>query len=254
MFKAVSTYTLQRFKPLTFLSLAVFLLLFAHPGFPKAADWAILFWLLPLLFVFRLFDDLANKEIDAEKPNRLYTKADEAKKLNTALHIAFALVAIPLLFIDINISLILTAFYLVNLMVYRLFFKTGNFRFVLPLLKYPLIVFLISLVLGQTAGPGQFLKAISLIPAFILFEHYDEPEFNIAFFYQAMALILLNLLIIFPDFSFWTIIFSIAGILFFLSMHLLKHQKPYLAYLVLLFALLLNIYCKNPWNFNLFPL
>ncbi len=125
----------------------------------------VLFFLLNM----RLFDDLANVEFDANKENRAYTNPIHQQDLKKLLIAGNLILLITLFLFSQQRALYLFLFLLLNQFFYAFFIKVGNFRYFLPLLKYPFVIFLLNLSYSYTIS--------EVFIAFIVFEILDDKTF-----------------------------------------------------------------------------
>lgn len=110
----------------------------------------------------RLFDDLASAEIDKGKDNRSYTTETTKKELQKYLVTAQLTLLSTLAIFDGKRALYLLAFFILNYFLYYVLFGISKFRYFLPLLKYPFVIYLLSLKLS-------FILLL-VYCAFVLFE------------------------------------------------------------------------------------
>lgn len=125
----------------------------------------VLFFLLTL----RLFDDLASAEIDKGKENRAYTNEATKSELQNYLFVAQLILLVTLSMFDLKRALFLLGFLVVNNLLYITFYTKSKFRYFLPLLKYPFVIFLLSLDLS--------FHILFVYLAFIVFEMLEDQLF-----------------------------------------------------------------------------
>jgi hypothetical protein len=180
MYKTITTYLWQRFGLLVWAGTSVFLLLYASPSF-RENNLLLPAMLVALILVFRLLDDLQNREADMKKNDRIYTGHAEFVILRIFLLAFSVLLFLLLMIVHPVIAYICLGFFMLNLLLYKLL-RTESSRPIIPLLKYPFFCFLLMLGLRTTMVPGVFeiLTALSLLPAFILFESLSDPSFKIS--------------------------------------------------------------------------
>jgi len=146
---SLSTYIKQRLNISLWSLLAVMLIALSLKDFSISL---VQFYSLPFviffLFIMRLFDDLASAEIDKGKENRSYTTITTKKELQKYLVTAQLILLSTLAIFDIKRAMYLLAFFILNHFLYYVLFDISKFRYFLPLLKYPFIIFLLSLKLS----------------------------------------------------------------------------------------------------------
>lgn len=198
MFRVIALYIRQRFNLPLFLLLALFLMLYANGiawTFINAV--ACFFYTLALLFWFRLFDDLASSEVDAGKPGRIYTEERAFRQLRILLA-PLAIVLLGLTFLwNIRAGIILASYLAIQTAAYGFLFGRGKWRHILPLLKYPVIALLLSILTGSEGAisAGHLLACLSLLPIFILFESLDDPSYRLRGPVVALLLVAAHLLL-----------------------------------------------------------
>jgi hypothetical protein len=239
MAEALSTYIRQRFSPLLFGALVLFLFGFAKGTLkPERSDYFLFPLILALLFQFRLFDDLQNREFDQNKPNRSYTEAIHFSRLKQFLT-GFSIALFAVLFLaDPIAGAVVTGFFLLNILLYKFLLHQWKFRHILPLLKYPFICLLLVFFFrfGQPVSHKLVAVELALFPAFILYETLTDPTFPLPKFTKALLFAAI-FLPFFPAFSLnqaglvW-ICGLLAGLL---AVLFLRHRAlPYLLLLLLL--------------------
>lgn len=146
---SLSTYIKQRLNISLWSLLAVMLIALSLKDFSISL---VQFYSLPFvilfLFIMRLFDDLASAEIDKGKENRSYTTMTTKKELQKYLVTAQLILLSTLAIFDIKRAMYLLSFFILNHFLYYVLFDISKFRYFLPLLKYPFIIFLLSLKLS----------------------------------------------------------------------------------------------------------
>jgi hypothetical protein len=96
----------------------------------------------------RLFDDLASAKVDEGKENRAYTKAETKSALRKYLVGAQLLLLSMLVFFDMQRAVVLLVFFAVNQVLYFFLFEISGFRYFLPLIKYPFVIYILRLKLS----------------------------------------------------------------------------------------------------------
>jgi hypothetical protein len=239
MFESVITYARQRFSLLLFGPLALFLFFFAKGSLaPRPSDY---FWLplvLVLLFLFRLFDDLQNRDFDQFKPNRCYTGSGNYRQLRVFLAGFSAVVFAVLIWVNPLAGFVTTGFFLLNLLLYKLLLQQWKFRNILPLLKYPFLSLLLAFLFRQNQVPvlNQVAISFALFPAFVLYESLTDENFPL----QNVSRILLFTAVFLPflpRFSPTLPGILLAGAACVLLLALLYFRNRTLPYLMLLFLL-----------------
>ncbi|MEY3127164.1 MAG: hypothetical protein RL273_1337, partial [Bacteroidota bacterium] len=118
----------------------------------------VLFFLLTL----RLYDDLASSKIDQGKENRSYTNRETKKELQLYSVLAQLILLLTLAIFDIKRALFVLLFFVVTHLLYITLFNKSKFRYFLPLLKYPFVVYLLNFDFS--------CRILGVYIAFIVFE------------------------------------------------------------------------------------
>ena len=246
MLQSLLLYTKQRFSPVKFPLLALFLLLFAVGQAAMHLQHLFLFvLLLALLYLFRLFDDLASREVDAGKANRIYVQEAPHRQLHQFCLLYALVLLLALALVNLQAGLLLLGFLLLNAAAYYVLFQKGQWRFVLPLLKYPFLCFLILFMFSApaTTASAQALGCLSLLPVFLLFEHLSDPDFRLTTL-QAAALFAgahVLLWLAYPPAAFYLPVMAVA-VLVLLWRHLKRTAAiPYAPYLLLAYFLIMRL-------------
>jgi len=187
MAAVIVTYVRQRFG-LAQVSVALFLLLFANGArwTWQSAHWAPLY-AMALVLWFRLFDDLASRDIDSGK-DRIHTRPEAQSALRATLGVLGALLLALTALRDARAGLLLGALMLVCVAAYRHLFDRGRWRTVLPLTKYPVLALLLMLPVEPIAVE-RVLACLALLPMFLLFESLDDDEFRVPGIVAALLLV-----------------------------------------------------------------
>ena len=226
-------YIKQRFHPLRFTALGVFLLLFSKANLRfDNTDLYHFCFLIVFLFIMRLYDDLQSAIIDRNKPHRIYTNETVKKGLSNYLILLAVFFLITLEFYDYKLAIKCLIFFIANHFLYLLFFNNINVRPYLSLLKYPLIVAALSNHFDLCTGAILF--------AFIAFESNDDPTFphakSVCF---TSSIIAFTLLLPINDHKYiWPFIILFIGADAALLTN--KRQASYLFLLFFLFSKLIN--------------
>jgi len=125
----------------------------------------VLFFLLTL----RLYDDLASSKIDQGKENRSYTNRETKKELQLYSVLAQLILLLTLAMFDIKRALFLLLFFVVTHLLYIILFNKSKFRYFLPLLKYPFVVYLLNFDFS--------VRILGVYIAFIVFEMLEDQLF-----------------------------------------------------------------------------
>ena len=186
MLNTVGTYLKQRFGLKIFAGLSVFLFLFAKGNFLFAyQDFQGLLLLLPLLLIFRLFDDLQSSEKDRNKSTgRIYTDLKAHEELKWFLLILTCTFLTAVIIVKPEVGLAILMFLGMNIFLYSILLNRWLFSYFLPLLKYPFICIMLMMVhqnfLQEEFEWNHLLFALSLLPAFILFEALEDSQFTLS--------------------------------------------------------------------------
>ncbi|HYF04237.1 MAG TPA: hypothetical protein VEC36_12715 [Patescibacteria group bacterium] len=245
MLHTLKTYIQQRFKPAVFFPLAVYLVAYAQPDFENAGDVFKSFFIISfLLFGFRLFDDLWSREHDILKVNRDYVQPENFVLLRQFLigYLAFLLCAVWLLKTEIAVAFVI--FTALNIAAYFTLFKKRKWSFILPLLKYPFLCFLLfAFFKNGESLLTQVLIPASLLPAFLLFEVFDDEEFSFKSWVIFSIFLVGNLLLFCANqASVFAPFFAAIGVIIFAL--ILKDKtrlKTILPYAILIYFLILRV-------------
>ena len=168
--KKLSTYIRQRFNISLWFLVALMLIAISLKDFTISLVhvYSIPFVLF-FLFIMRLFDDLASAKIDSDKARRDYTNEVIKKELQIILIISQIVLILFLAFFDTETARNLFIFLVVNSILYYLLFNVSKFRYFLPLLKYPFIIYILNL--------EPTFNLIAVYGAFVIFEMLEDPLF-----------------------------------------------------------------------------
>ena len=166
----LSTYIRQRFNISLWFLVALMLIAISLKDFTISLVhvYSIPFVLF-FLFIMRLFDDLASAKIDSDKARRDYTNEVIKKELQIILIISQIVLILFLAFFDTERARNLFIFLVVNSILYYLLFNVSKFRYFLPLLKYPFIIYILNL--------EPTFNLIAVYSAFVIFEMLEDPLF-----------------------------------------------------------------------------
>lgn len=226
-------YIKQRFHPLLFTVLAIFLLLYSKANLNfNVSDFYHFCFLIGFIFIMRLYDDLQSAVIDRNKPDRIYTDETIRKELSNRWILLTVVFLISLAFFNYILAAECFVFLVVNHIFYQLFFKNINVRPYLSLLKYPLIVAALS---------NHFdLNSIAILFAFIAFESSEDPEFPHAKFVRFTSSILAFILLLPINNHKYSWPFILLFITADAALIINRKHAPYLFLLLFLISKLIN--------------
>lgn len=242
-------YIEQRYSIVLFLSLSTYIYLFSSSvnNFHVISIFHILFVFFCLLGL-RLYDDLQQVEFDKEKLNRDYTRSEKIPVLTNYLLLILCLILGLAYFIDNITFIVLLSFLLFNHLLYYLFLKNDSIRTLLPLLKYPFLVFLISnFINGDSSNYLESFVVSSIIfLGFLRFESLQDGTF----LFNSRISVLFHLLSIILFIPFLSNTNNFLVILLILMVSLLATMKTSLSgpYLYLILLLLIKIYLLDYVN------
>lgn len=216
-------YLKSRFSLLRYLSLSILLSLFVvSVDIPFAlASWlGIVFFVFISLLLFRALDDAGSVVFDRADAERSYLSEQ-----NYTYFLVFnAFLAILyfgfLLFIKFSYGWHLAAFYVLCIVCYFLFKNNKSILYVIPFLKYPLLLFVLGCENYQI-----LLASLLLFLTYDLFE--DEKRFNNGF----AGILLCGMLVFFNPDEWTSLIYVFAPALIAL---MLRNHK-FLKYLPILY-------------------
>ena len=167
--RVIKAYIRQRFSPLTFTLLSLYLFLFINEGFPFNTTGVIdLVLIAVFLFTMRLYDDLQNIPFDL-LTDRIYTDPAAAKTLKGVfLGAALCLVVLASL-VDPGSGAMVLLFLVANHTLYHLLVGRSSWRYFLPLIKYTFLA-------GLLAGDWK-LSHLALFFAFLTYDLIDDSTF-----------------------------------------------------------------------------
>ena len=185
----LSKYIKERIDLLSWSALAYALVCFTHGSFwLNGMRLAESFGVFVFLILFRLYDDLANSEIDRHKLQRSYTKDSKTILLKRYFYLLYAGLILLLAFHEARQAILLISFLLLCEICYYVLFSFRKIRLLLPLLKYPFVV----LVLGSQDPYVIF----GLFLIFLIIEYRDEDVISkfmaLPILFVAYALCYLN--------------------------------------------------------------
>ena len=178
MIQTLSAYIQQRYNPFLFGGLALYLLLFSYmPGVQAGALLMFVPYLMALLFIFRLYDDVMQHEHDASKTERMTTNPHARKLLFRAVLILLGILLVLIGIQSLTLTVLLLVFFLINHILYRICIKSKTLAGYLPLLKYPFFVFLITASMGAETNGVEYSSMASIFMAFVVFEKLTDSTF-----------------------------------------------------------------------------
>jgi len=180
--KTLFIYFQQRFSLLLWGTITAYMILFTHRFNDMDAKTLVnAVQVLFTFFMFRLWDDLYQVPYDQGKPNRIYLERNAHRQLTLAFSVLLAITACWIGLQDMEHLLGLSVVVLTFWILYRFFISNAIAAQILPLLKYPLIAFMLiyhqhvpdytwvySLAICSTVGSLVFLGESLTTPDFIL--------------------------------------------------------------------------------------
>jgi hypothetical protein len=247
MIKSILIYLKQRFNLLQFALLAIYLILFSTPVFKENSDFSMLIvkfiFLLAALFIFRLFDDLMHSEIDAEKPDRIYTQPNESKELKQFLLISSLLFLTALFIVSIQAALLLFSVMIFNVFLYVFLFKNAAVRPYLPLIKYPFLIILLAETQIYTFDLQLLLISLTVGVSFVVYEILEDESFPIQRKLVWVFIVLCFGLLFLTKINQLSLIICVS--FFVLSLFFSRFKVPQIPYLFLLLLLLNHLIIQN---------
>lgn len=179
--KLLRIYLKQRFRPLLWLALTLYLVLMSVPktafGLGTLLVYLGLFWQLLLL---RLYDDLMQVRHDLGKANRSYTHKESQFSLSLYLILLFVATIVATAFYSFSLAYTLVSFWFVNHVLYLLYVRNPVVAQLLPLFKYPILAcFVLRYFSGQHAISISILAILASVVwlSILIFEIIDDPFF-----------------------------------------------------------------------------
>lgn len=248
MIKALGNYITQRINLGLWLSLSAFLMLYSVPVFPLTMQIVLTFiWLFCALLVFRLYDDLRQTIHDTGKPNRDYASPATGKELWRANIILMAVLAGSTFLMKPEAGSMLLCFMIVNHLLYLLLIKNKVAAGLLPLLKYPLLYFLLRLMLTSAFNMDAIgmCQALALFLAFFAFEVIEDKTYPVANVYSYLLQFLSFGFIFVEHVAAYTALAGVVLLVLSLAFNYLQWKiAPYL-FLLFLLVFKLSIYVKT---------
>ncbi len=171
------------------------------------------------LFVFRLLDDVWSYYFDKiNHPNRIYIQNENIKSFTLITVILTILYQIILFLISSSLGFTILFLFLFSNLLYSFFYRNQNVMAIIPLIKYPVLLWCI---LRFYISTDVILLSISAFFMMLVFDfNEDNPAGKNKLFITAILLFISGLLIIQP----WTgnnrlivnIIFLIAPLIIFM--------------------------------------
>ena len=185
MIEAISTYSKERLNSAQLIGSAVFLMVLSFTS--KQVDIAhvpLFGFLLPILVLLRLYDDLMQKEYDAAKPNRAYLRPEYYQKLVKVLVGSSLIFLVVFSLYDPMYSAVILGFVVVNHLLYVLLLRWPIGAWILPLFKYPMLYVCAQCAFWDAMGEDfnlnlLLLSSLSIFLAFIAFDLMDENKVSI---------------------------------------------------------------------------
>ncbi len=142
----VIQYISTRFKILKFAGFAGLLVLLSVTEIP---EWRIIagnfIFIFASLFAFRLLDDMWSFYLDRiDHPQRTYLLPENFKSFIVLTAIVFTVYMGGLFLFSWNYAITILILFLVSSVLYLLFFKVKPIMTIIPLLKYPVLIWCIS--------------------------------------------------------------------------------------------------------------
>jgi hypothetical protein len=182
MIEAISIYSKERLKSAQLIGSAVFLMVLSFNSKQLDIAHVVLFcFLLPILVLLRLYDDLMQKEYDAAKPKRAYLRPEYYQKLVKVI-VVYTLIFLGIVFLyDPLYAAVLGGFVVFNHLVYVVLLRWPLGAWILPLFKYPLLYACVQCAywdaMGEDLHVNQLLlSSLSIFLAFIAFDLMDEGK------------------------------------------------------------------------------
>lgn len=245
MIKTLNTYINQRFKGIMFIPLGIYLLVYSIgieglKGFSWSYIAELFLWIMSLLFIFRVFDDLQSIEADRGKKDRIYTLPANLNSIWILFTLAACLGGIfTFIFIPDALIHFITVI-LLGMSAYFFQANLGKLSFITPLTKYALIVLTLGYYIHQGMFFHDIIASIAILMAFIAYELIEDDSIRLDAKWENWAIIcMLILCLLMANSSVSRIIMISISILFFgLYTYSLL---PRLHYFVLIILLLLRL-------------
>jgi hypothetical protein len=246
MIEAILTYNKQRLNILQLIGSALFLTVLSFTSEQLDFHHFVLFgFLIPVLMLLRLYDDLMQKEYDATKPNRTYLSPVFYQKLVKILVFSTLIFLLILSLYAPMYAVVLLGFSVFNHLLYTLLIRWPLGAWILPLFKYPLLYAGVQCACWDALGDAininlLLLTSLTIFSAFIAFDVMDEKQVSIliplglqACSFGALALSVLHTMA-----DFWL---CLALLLCAVVYALLKFPAQQYLFLLLLITLKINM-------------
>lgn len=251
MIETLRIYIEQRFSALKFLGLALFLFFYTVPF--HAVNLLSLLQVIKLLFILfalRLYDDVMQWENDSEFSERIYTNEKSRSKLILPLILSLALSVLICATDghDFTIALLWLCFLLLNHILYKALVHLSFWSFILPLLKYPVLYFYLSLCYYTTDDftVSDLLNQYALLLSFVVYDLIDVGEKRkIPFFIYFLVALSIALMLI-PNLTLVSLISAVIVLILSVILILVNYKRSILPlawlFLILIFKLIANNY------------
>jgi hypothetical protein len=188
MIAVLVEYIKIRIDPIQLIGLTLLMSMLVLSLEDSAETWLFSMLLLVISFiVFRILDDAFSLTIDRkEHPERTYLNPDNFKSFKkiTAIIIGVYLITVGLVYSKIYFILFLLL--ISSLALYYMFGKQVLLLKIIPLLKYPVLLYCVSIISSNEVEPGILISSFLLMAGF---DSFDRVKINSNHIWQPMLLL-----------------------------------------------------------------
>ena len=213
MIAVLVEYIKIRIDPIQLIGLTLLMSMLVLSLEDSAETWLFSMLLLVISFiVFRILDDAFSVTIDRkEHPERTYLNPDNFKSFKkiTAIIIGVYLITVGLVYSKIYFILFLLL--ISSLALYYMFGKQVLLLKIIPLLKYPVLLYCVSIISSNEVEPGILISSFLLMAGF---DSFDRVKINSNHIWQSMFFLFCCSLFLFkPWLNYSYILFSLVPLL-----------------------------------------
>ena len=192
-------YVTTRFGILKFIVFAILLCLLGLTEIQKVQIFIENFiFIFTSLFAFRLLDDAWSFHLDRiHHPSRTYLIPGSFKKFIAFTVVIFTIYLFGLFLFSRDLAITILILFLVSTVLYALFFKVRSIMAIIPLLKYPVLIWCIS---GFSMSAEVLLLSAGAFSMMLTSDYIDAHKTSSALKYKILLILLTGILIFQP----WT--------------------------------------------------
>jgi hypothetical protein len=214
--RMIFRYLSTRFGILKFAVFTILLCLLGLTEIPEGRIFAENFiFILVSLFAFRLLDDLWSFHLDRiHHPERTYLLTKNMQIFIVFTVIVFSIYLVGLFLFSRDFAIAILVLFLVSNGLYLLFFRKKSIITIIPLLKYPVLIWCIS---GFSMSPEVLLLSAGAFFMMLTSDYIDENKSSSTLKYKILLILITGILIFQP----WNIGFNMITDVVFISLTIL---------------------------------